>query len=445
MPSAPLTILSLFKYGFMALPLSFVGLPLYVHVPEYYSVHYGISLGVIGFVLLIVRGLDAIQDPWLGHIAQRFAKQRIPLMAVSSMGLVASFYALFHPPVMSSTGLIVWFGAMLFIATFCFSFLTIVLAALGALWREDYHEKTRIASVREGLGLIGLLLAASLPVVLQNSMDAATAFTYMATILSLLLFVSYVVFVQWYHSEKIQGASEIISVHQLSLWQQIKRTPSSIRQFYLAYGSSMIGSSIPAVLVLFYIRDVIKAPEKAGACLAVYFLSAIFAMPLWNYLAKFYSKTSLWISAMALAATSFLSVMTFGAGDIELYLFVCVITGALLGAELIFPPSILADEVQNHGAESQAFLQFGILNFLSKLALALASALALFLLDIGGYEPQKITTEGTQYLLVGLYGLAPVFFKLTAIFVLLKFLKYTKGDEHESMDKNPNFRRTNHA
>ena len=56
-------------YGLLALPLSFVALPMYVNLPHAYATHYAVPLTTLGLVLLISRLLDAFIDPWMGRIS----------------------------------------------------------------------------------------------------------------------------------------------------------------------------------------------------------------------------------------------------------------------------------------------------------------------------------------------------------------------------------------
>ena len=56
------------RYGFLGLPLAFVALPLYVLLPNHYAREFGVPLAALGTLLLAVRLLDAVMDPWLGRI-----------------------------------------------------------------------------------------------------------------------------------------------------------------------------------------------------------------------------------------------------------------------------------------------------------------------------------------------------------------------------------------
>jgi len=54
-------------YGLLGLPLAFVALPVYVHLPNVYAQQHGVPLAALGGVLLFSRSVDAVVDPWLGR------------------------------------------------------------------------------------------------------------------------------------------------------------------------------------------------------------------------------------------------------------------------------------------------------------------------------------------------------------------------------------------
>lgn len=75
MNDAP-NIRSLVNYSFIALPLAFAGLPLYMHMPDYYARSFGISLGTLGIILLVIRLFDGIQDPLIGYFCDKIPEHR---------------------------------------------------------------------------------------------------------------------------------------------------------------------------------------------------------------------------------------------------------------------------------------------------------------------------------------------------------------------------------
>lgn len=82
--------------GALGLPLAFVALPVYVHLPRYYAEVAGLSLAWLGGVLLAARLFDALIDPLLGWLADRVARPR--LLAWALPPLILGFAALLNPP-----------------------------------------------------------------------------------------------------------------------------------------------------------------------------------------------------------------------------------------------------------------------------------------------------------------------------------------------------------
>ena len=67
---------SILKYSFIAFPLAFAGIPIYLHAPDYYATNAGIKIEVIGFALLFLRLADAFLDPLIGSLSDRFFHYR---------------------------------------------------------------------------------------------------------------------------------------------------------------------------------------------------------------------------------------------------------------------------------------------------------------------------------------------------------------------------------
>ena len=65
------------SYALLAMPLAFAGMPLYVHAPDYYATQYGLSLSLMGIILLFIRLFDAIQDPAIGFLSDRFNSAKL--------------------------------------------------------------------------------------------------------------------------------------------------------------------------------------------------------------------------------------------------------------------------------------------------------------------------------------------------------------------------------
>jgi Na+/melibiose symporter-like transporter len=186
--------------------------------------------------------------------------------------------------------------------------------------------------------------------------------------------------------------------------------------FYLF---NAISVAIPATLVLFFIDDVVQAPQQAGMFLGIYFLAGMLTLPLWVALSDRIGKARAWVLGSVLAGCSLMFSGWVGSGDVVAYSLICLMSGAALGADVALPPAMLADAIPEQNRKSTG-LYFGIWVLISKFALALAAGLALPSLKLFGYVPGQFQTTVA---LTALYVFLPIVFKGIAILVLLPQLR----------------------
>jgi glycoside/pentoside/hexuronide:cation symporter, GPH family len=412
---------ALASYGALALPLAFAGLPVYLHAPDFYATTFGLSLAALGGVLLALRAVDAVQDPLIGVLSDRFAARRKSILLAGAFLLMAGFSGLFNPPsfaVTAQTAPLIWFALNVFVCTTGYSIVTINYQALGGLWRASPSGRTRITAAREALGLCGILAASILPTVLANRYDAAAAFQIVTLVLAVLLALGGMVFFRWYKSARLSQSDSVAGSGNL---RDILRSPWG-RRFYAIFFISNLASAIPAVLVLFYIRDRLAAAEWTGLFLLVYFLSGALSMPVWLAVARRTGKAKAWGVSMIVAIVTFVWAFTLGPGDIVPFAIVCVLSGAALGADLALPPAIVADRIAAANDQSRAASYFSASAFFAKASFALATGLSLPLLDGLGYTPGVRAVGGIGLYLSGVYALTPCAIKIVAAVWLLRSL-----------------------
>ncbi len=412
----------IFQYSALAMPLAFAGMPLYIYAPDYYATQFSVSLTSLGLILLALRFIDAIQDPLIGYLCDLFSSKRFALIMASEILLCASFSALFFPP--SRPILLIWFTVAVFLGTSAFSIISINLNTLGGLWSKDTFQKTRITSAREALSLFGLLLAATLPAFLQLYVSKQTSFLFISGLLTSLMLLAHLLFYLW---QKTQSVSQpIIQAKKQSFVLNLKNISLETKFFFLSYFVSMLASSMPAVLVLFFIRDRLNAEHFTGIFLLLYFVAGASGLLLWQGLAKRSNKLCAWLTAMMLAVLSFFWAFFLNAGDVWQFALICIFSGIAFGADLSLPPSILADHIQNHKNERSASFQFGIFGFLSKAAFAIASAVVFLQLDFSGFRAAEQNSNSALFVLSMNYAAIPCVIKLCACALLWHTMTITR-------------------
>jgi len=398
-------------YGLLGLPLAFVALPVYVHLPNVYAQQYGVPLAALGAVLLLSRSIDAVVDPWLGRWGDKLYRhswQAVWLAAVlMALAVALGFAALFFPPAaaLSPTALLVWVGAALTLSHLAYSGLGILHQAWAARQGGGGMAQSRWVAWREGFALVGVLLASALPALWGWGPTTAL----LVLMLALGLF-------SWRRVARSALASTTALVPGLavgSLWQPWQH--AGFRRLLMVFMLNGLASAVPATLVLFFVQDLLQAPKAMEPLfLGLYFAAGALSFPLWLKVIDRIGLLRTWATGMALSVLAFVSVVTLGAGDTTGFLVVCALSGMALGADLTVPGALLnqlIDRCGERGRTDGAFM--GWWNLATKLNLALAAGLSLPLLGVWGYAPGQQGADAV--LALGLaYGLLPCVLKLLA-------------------------------
>ena len=406
-------------YGLLGLPLAFVALPVYVHLPNLYAQQYGVPLAALGAVLLLSRSIDAVVDPWLGRWGDQLFRHswRAVWLAAMLLALAVAlgFAALFFPPsaVLSAPQLLIWVGGALTLSHLAYSGLGILHQAWAARQGGGGIAQSRWVAWREGWALVGVLLASALPALWGWPMTTAL----------LVIMLAFGLFT-WQHTAR-QAApmqaplpSKLEPAHTaVSLWQPWRY--AGFRRLLVVFVLNGLASAVPATLVLFFVQDRLQAPKSMEPLfLGLYFAAGALSFPLWLKVIYCMGLLRTWALGMALSVLAFVSVIGLGAGDTTGFLLVCALSGMALGADLTVPGALLnqlIDRCGERGRTDGAFM--GWWNLATKLNLALAAGLSLPLLSLWGYAPGRQDTEAL--LALGLaYGLLPCVLKLMAALAL---------------------------
>lgn len=334
----------LFQYSFIALPLAFAGLPLYVHIPDLYTRDLGMNIGLIGAILLVIRLFDAVQDPVIGYVSDRFYKQRYMIITAGFAALFVGVGAVFYGPHFA-VPTAVWFAMSMICATLGFSVLAINMNMIGGFWSDNKEQRTRISAWREAFGLVGLLVASVLPALFLQNMSAESSFQNMFWVFAVLavcgfalfsLFVRYLVADGNAVMKPVKDSADI--ARKFAFWK-ILIGPD--RHFFGICFLTHIAAAMPAALVMFFIRDYLKEEEFAGAFLFLYFLSGAVLMGLWVKIAEKTGKERAWLASMILAVLTFAWSFFLNEGDAFAYGVICVLSGLALGADLADRKSVV--------------------------------------------------------------------------------------------------------
>ena len=414
------------RYGLMGLPLAFVALPLYVQLPNYYAKTFGMPLATLGAVLLGARLFDAFVDPLIGRWSDRlYAKSVRHVLAwgaAAAVLLALGFALLFFPPIGVQQHLVAWATLTLLMTYLGYSGVSVLHQSWGAMLGGDESQRSRVVAWREGLGLIGVVLASIAPVAF--GLPAATAMLFAALALGWWAW-SRAQAPRLSQSEPLREVGALSKPAALawssgqpaSVWLPFSRP--EFRALLSVFIVNGIASAVPATLILFFVQDRLQAPASSQALfLGSYFVCAALAIPAWLAVVKCLGLARTWGIGMLLSIATFIFAAGLGVGDVNGFLAVCVLSGIALGTDLTLPGAMLAGTIAASGDQGRAEgAYFGWWNFATKLNLALAAGVALPLLSWLGYTPGARDPAALQTL-TWAYCLLPCALKLLAATLL---------------------------
>lgn len=405
-------------YALPALPLALPTLVLFIYLPTLYVEEFGLSLALVGVLLMAARVGDLVLDPLVGQLNDRLnANQQRFIILIGALICGAGLYLITRP-------IAGWAGIslMLSLSLLYFGWTLVQIPYLAILPGLDSASSTRtaVASLREGLGVIGLLLSAAIPVFLiqqgSTTLNALQELSWATLIFGAVTLAALLVLLKW---PKRTQRPDSHSSRTNEFKTLLRNRPA--RQLMAAWFSNGLANGIPAVLFPLYVTAVLGLEESARAeLILLYFIAAILSVPIWWFASRRWSRRRLWQLGMLVSVAAFLPASLLGIGDQFAFTIICIITGAMLGADLALPQAIQADVCDWHRfrfKRDQTGLLFAVWNVFTKLALALAAFLAFGLLDISGFDQSTNQVGGLPLI----YALLPCVLKIIAVITLSRF------------------------
>lgn len=419
----PLTIGTYFAYGIPALPIAAFAVPIYIYIPPFYAQNLGISLAAIGTVLTLARIIDALSWPVIGILSDRIVTRwgrRKPWVAISApFILIAAIMLCVPPPGAGSLYLFFW-SVVIYIAS---SALTLPYSAWGAELSGDYHERSNIVAWREGLTVLGTLIATVIPTLLMKLDGDATK----TPLIGIVVFAGIMLPLSIPYALRKVPETPVLKFDQKD-WRQKMAIVLHNRPFNLllaAFFLNGVANSLPATLFLLFDTHILGAAEYEGMLLFAYFAAGVISVPFWLWLAKRFSKHRVWGGSMLWACFVFIWVPLLGQGDIWPFLAITILSGFGLGADMVLPASMQADVVDAdtlQSGEQRTGLYFAMWGVATKLSLAGAVGIAFPLLDYVGFDAQATQNTPESLMMLGLlYSGVPVVLKLLSVLLIWRF------------------------
>jgi len=382
------------SYGAPAFALALFGVPVFVHLPKFYADVAGAPLGALGTAILLTRVFDGVTDPVIGALSDRARTRwgrRRPFLVIGALPLALSVIALFAPP--SGAAAAPWFLACMTLAFLAWTVVQIPYQALGTELAGGHHGRTTLFAIRDGLWMLGTLVAAAAPALVRAVRDATGAPPNEAAVFRT-LGVAYAVLLAslplWCAWRVPEPAAPVARQPGLTLdgLAGVWRGNRPYRLLLLAYAVASLGGALPGTLLFFYVEQVLQAPAATDALLGLYFVAGFAGLPVWTWASRRLGKLRAFLGATLLSVGVFLGALWLGPGDVMAFAGITVLSGLGFGATLLLPASMLADtldfEALRSGTRREGLL-LGVWGIVMKASAAIGAGVALPLLGWWGY------------------------------------------------------------
>jgi len=379
----------------------------------------GLEPRLASFAALFGVIWDAINDPLVGllsdHVNTRFGRRR-PFLLIFAIPFGLSFLLLWSAPALESQLALMVYVTLAFMISDTLQTLVIVpYLALTPEITPDYDQRTSLTSYRMFFNLMAsLATAVAAPMIIdaaiiagltpkQGYLIVAGLFGGLAALPFLLIFLTI--------RERFAGHTEIMDPAPLG--QTLKTAWGNIpfRFATALYMFNWITFDLVALMLPFFLTywlasgdqlasvDILGEPiSLESVVLGLLLITAVIALPFWNWLSHRLSKRRAYIIGMSFWALVQIFLFLIQPGQINLTLMMAVLAGLSVSTAHVLPDAIFPDVIEwdelrtRHRHEG---VYYGIKNFVRKFTGAIAIFFALQVL--GWFEYQSPPLGAIQF------------------------------------------------
>jgi GPH family glycoside/pentoside/hexuronide:cation symporter len=173
-----------------------------VYLSKFYTDTLLLAPAFVAWTFLIGRFWDGFTDPIMGYASDatksRMGRRR-PYFLLSAIPVGIAYFYLWSPPdALKDWGLFLYLTATYLLMYTFWTVFSIPHNSLGAELTMDYHERTVLTGVREGLGVIGALVGTMAPPIFAARLgDVSKGYSYLAGMIGLVPAVFFMDWVFW--------------------------------------------------------------------------------------------------------------------------------------------------------------------------------------------------------------------------------------------------------
>jgi GPH family glycoside/pentoside/hexuronide:cation symporter len=403
----------------------------------------GMPPGLVAIIFIVGRSWDFINDPIIGHLSDRTRTRwgrRRPFLLFGAIPFGLSFVLLWLGPDLNQTGLIIYYSLAYIIYEFMATTVYMPYFALTPELTDDYDERTKLTSFRMMFNIIGSLTAYILPLLIiggdwtvATKQGVLTMAFVAAAIAAIPLFGVF-----FGTKERKEFQREALPKFLPSLKAAFKNRP-------FVFGAMMYLFTWMTIVVVesnlqFFIINILERQSQSMIIMVSIFVTAIFALPIWNWVSKHWNKRYAYISGVAFWAVVMM-VLIFMTPETPfwLILILCIMAGIGVSAAQVLPWAIIPDAIEweewQTGERNEGMF-YSLITLLGKVGMAIAQPLSLLILQVFRFQEGQgvIQTASAKLGLRLVMGPLPALLLFSGIMMAI-FYPLTRTQHHQIVEE----------
>jgi GPH family glycoside/pentoside/hexuronide:cation symporter len=395
-----LSILEKIGYGSGDAAVNVVISSMFLIITFFYTDVYGLKATDMALMFLLVRLIDAITDPLMGLITDKFTtkwgRYRHYFLYLS-VPFGISVFLTFTTPGFDYTGKLIYAYTTYIFVTLMFTAVTIPYISLIGVLTSDPQERLSANGYRLFFAKVAaFLVSIVVPIIAEKFGKNDLARGYQLA-MGIMAFLGTALFLFSFFTTKERVEHK---VDQKPLLEQFKLLIQN-GQWTLLFGvcfTGTVGYVIRGSVAIFYAKYFLGGDATIQSTfMATGVTAAILAMPASTYITKRYCKVKLFkYTQLAVGAISLIMFFLVKPGDMVIAYVLYFILSFVVDLQAPVFWSAIAEAVDYGHAESGkrvSGLSFGGISFAQKLGMGIAGAVVGYLLDFFGYIPDTAQSE----------------------------------------------------
>jgi len=429
-----LSLLEKIGYGSGDAAVNVVISSMFLIITFFYTDVYGLKATDMALMFLLVRFIDAITDPLMGLITDKYTTKwgrYRPYFLFLSVPFGISVFLTFTTPGFDYTGKLIYAYVTYIFVTIMFTAVTIPYISLIGVLTSDPKERLSANGYRLFFAKIAAFLVSIVVPIMAEKLGkndlakgyqlAMGAMALLGTLLFLFSFFT--------TKERVEHV-----VDKKPLLEQFKLLIKN-GQWTLLFGvcfTGTVGYVIRGSVAIFYAKYFLGGDASVQSTfMATGVTAAILAMPASTYITKRYCKVKLFkYTQLAVGVISLVMFFAIKPGDMVLAYVLYFILSFVVDLHAPVFWSAIAEAVDYGHAETGkrvSGLSFGGISFAQKAGMGVAGAAVGYLLDFFGYIPDGVQSE------TALVGLALMLTIIPGVFHVIMgglMFRYKITDEY---------------